>query len=417
MVALVNYLKEIGVRDLDTPEQKLRKYNLLVIAIACSVIAPVWSYFSHLAGLEMAAYIPLLSIPVFALGVVSLHVTKSEKILLNLVLLTTLLCPIAMQWLAGGVLKGGIVVLWTFLAPLIALILREPGKANVLIILVLASIVGMGIFNAYFEAWGTFIDKEQKLWLLVFNLAAAIAAAYAGMQYFVNVIDRSKDTIEEKKQEANELLLNILPEHVAEEIKLKGRASPALYENTTILFSDFKDFTQFSELFTPEELISELATCFETFDEIITRHGLEKIKTIGDAYMCVGGIARDGTTGADSAERSVLAAMEMAEYIRDVRRKKLSDGKAYWDVRIGVHTGDIVAGIVGKKKFAFDIWGDAVNVANRLQTCSEEGRINISDTTYKLVKDYFICSPRGKIAVKNKGELDMYFVDERVQLA
>ncbi|HYD22529.1 MAG TPA: adenylate/guanylate cyclase domain-containing protein [Flavipsychrobacter sp.] len=321
-----------------------------------------------------------------------------------------------MQWLTGGLLKGGIVILWSFLSPLVALIFRDIPKAKVFMALVVLSILAMGFFNEYFEQWGYYIDKEQKLALLTANLAAATIVTYLALQYFVTQVNRSRQVIADQQKTSDTLLLNILPAHVAEELKSNGKTNPTLHENATILFSDFKDFTQFSELFTPEELIGELAKCFETFDDIISRHGLEKIKTIGDAYMCVGGISRERGGAAYSAERSVLAAMEMAQYIRDVRTQKLNDGKAYWDVRIGVHTGDVVAGIVGKRKFVFDIWGDAVNVANRLQTCSEEGRVNISDTTYKLVKDYFLCSPRGKIAVKNKGELDMYFVDDRLGL-
>ena len=413
---MLEFLKEIGVSSTDTNERRLRKYNLVIIALSCCIISPLWVWLSYLAGMKSASLMPLYLMPLFIIGIISLQVSKQEKYLFNIILITGFLCPLIMQWLTGGLLKGGIVILWSFLSPLVALIFRDIPKAKVFMVLVVLSILTMGFFNEYFEQWGYYIDKEQKLVLLTANLAAATIVTYLALQYFVTQVNRSRQVIADQQKTSDTLLLNILPAHVAEELKSNGKTNPTLHENATILFSDFKDFTQFSELFTPEELIGELAKCFETFDDIISRHGLEKIKTIGDAYMCVGGISRERGGAAYSAERSVLAAMEMAQYIRDVRTQKLNDGKAYWDVRIGVHTGDVVAGIVGKRKFDFDIWGDAVNVANRLQTCSEEGRVNISDTTYKLVKDYFLCSPRGKIAVKNKGELDMYFVDDRLGL-
>jgi class 3 adenylate cyclase len=411
---MLHFLREIGITDSDTADVRTRKYHLLVIACLCSVLSPLWAFMLHHAGLGIAAYIPLLFTPLFIIGIISLSVSKNEKYLFNIIVIATLLCPFAMQWLAGGLLKGGLLILWAFFSPWVCLIFRDIKRAKITMSFVVVFILVFGIFNSYFEQWGNYIDRNEKLALLIIDLMLAIIVTYLAMEYFVKEVNDNKQTIKEQNERSDSLLLNILPEYVADELKQNGKTSPTLHENATIIFSDFKDFTQFSELFTPEELIGELAKCFETFDEIITKHGLEKIKTIGDAYMCVGGISKVNDNTAYGAERAVLAAMEMAEYIRDVRMKKLSDGKTYWDVRIGVHTGDIVAGIVGKKKFVFDIWGDAVNVANRLQTCSEEGRINISDTTYRLVKDYFICSPRGKIAVKNKGELDMYFVDDRV---
>lgn len=410
------YLKDIGVTDTDSRRLKVRKQNLLIIAILCAVVTPIWVYGAYIAGLGAVSLIPLWAIPAFIIGIGLLVITKNENYLLNITLLTLFANPIIQQWVTGGILKGDIFIFWAFLSPLTALMFREIKKAHFLMALVLISIILMGVFNEYLEQWGVYVDKDKKLWLRVINLSIGTAITYGAMQYFVRNIERKKEIINQQEQRTDELLLNILPEHVAEELKSSGTTSPALYEGATIIFTDFKDFTQYSELFTPEELIDELATCFEAFDEIVVRHGLEKIKTMGDAYMCVAGISQDKESVVYNAERSILAGMEMAEYIRALKAEKLKEGKAYWHVRVGVHTGDVVAGVVGKKKFVFDIWGDAVNVANRLQTCSEEGRVNISDTTYHLVKDYFHCSPRGQIAVKNKGEMDMYFVDGQVKM-
>ncbi|MBL7718179.1 MAG: adenylate/guanylate cyclase domain-containing protein [Flavipsychrobacter sp.] len=413
---MIAILKDIGVKATDTREELQRKHNLLLVALACCLAAPVWAWLSYVAGLREAAYIPLLFLPLLVAGAISLSVSKRDTFLFHTILAATFLCPVVMQWLAGGLLKGGVMILWAFLSPLVALVFGQVKMARLYMVLVVLATLAMGVFSGFFEQWGHFIDKQEKLALITVNIAAAILVSYLAMQYFVRQINKGRQAIAQQERRADSLLLNILPAHVARELTETGKTSTTLHENTTIIFTDFKDFTQFSELFTPQELIEELAACFGKFDEISGRHGLEKIKTMGDAYMCVGGIQHAGESHAYAAERALLAAMEMAGYIKEVRSRKLAEGRAYWDVRIGVHTGDVVAGVVGKSKFIYDIWGDAVNVANRLQTCSEEGRINISDTTYRLVKDYFTCTPRGKIAVKNKGEMDMYFVDGRISL-
>lgn len=349
---MLNFLKDIGINGTDTPELRKKKYNLVVVTLFCLALSPIWSYASYLTGLREATWIPLLFMPFFIVGLVVFSINKNYNIFMNIVLFTAFTCPFVTQWYAGGLLKGGIVIMWCFMAPLIALVFGEIGKARVFMFFMIAGILVMAVFNSYIEQWGSYIDRDQKLILLAVNITIAVLTTYIALQHFVKQATENKKVIEKESQRSDSLLLNILPEHVAHEIKTNGRSEPTLYENTTIIFSDFKDFTQFSELFTPEELIGELAQCFETFDEIITRHGLEKIKTIGDAYMCVGGITTDREKAAYNAERSVLAAMEMAQYIREVRMQKLSEGKTYWDVRIGVHTGDVVAGVVGKKNLS-----------------------------------------------------------------
>jgi class 3 adenylate cyclase len=210
-----------------------------------------------------------------------------------------------------------------------------------------------------------------------------------------------------EKRKSDELLLNILPEEVAEELKEKGYAQARLHDDVTVLFTDFVDFTRHSEQLTPAEIVDELDGCFKAFDEIITRHGLEKIKTIGDAYMAVAGLPVPHVNGAAA---SVAAALEIREYIRQRRAERPGS----FDIRIGVHSGPVVAGIIGVKKFAYDIWGDTVNTAARMEQSSEPGKVNISGATYALVKDQFVCAYRGVVAAKGKGALEMYFVEKEI---
>ncbi len=202
---------------------------------------------------------------------------------------------------------------------------------------------------------------------------------------------------ENEKNRSEKLLLNILPFEVAQELKDNGFVKPIFYENITILFSDFKGFTKITEVMNPEELIKNLDANFTNFDKIIEPFKLEKLKTIGDSYMCAGGIPiRNNTHTVDTC----LAALEL----------KKSMEKKSWELRIGIHTGPVVAGVIGEKKFAYDIWGDSVNTASRLESSGVAGEINISKEVYDSIKDFFDCEYRGKVAAKNKGEIDMYFL-------
>jgi adenylate cyclase len=212
--------------------------------------------------------------------------------------------------------------------------------------------------------------------------------------------------IQEEQRKSDGLLLNILPQEIADELKASGQATPRLYESATVLFSDFVNFTRLSATLTPKELIDELNECFLAFDEICERNGLEKIKTIGDAYMCAGGLPLPNETHAADAVR---AGLEMSAWLK-ARKHERTDAHLT-EMRIGIHTGPVMAGVIGKNKFAYDIWGDAVNLAARLEENGEPGQVNISGATKEAVKHLFIATHRGQKEVHNKGLVDMYFID------
>ncbi len=247
-------------------------------------------------------------------------------------------------------------------------------------------------------------------YLLALQVSAAIRNAkhFEEMNLLLAEMNQLYSQLHAERRKSEELLLNTLPRKIAEELKQTGKVKPVYYQSASILFTDFKDFTKLAEQLTPEELVEELDYCFSSFDMIIEAHNLEKLKTIGDSYMCVGGIPTPNPTHAIDA---VLAALQIQAFMGWRRQEKIQNNQPYWEIRIGIHSGLLLAGVIGKKKFTYDVWGDAVNIASRMESSSLPGAINISQSTFELVKDFFYCEYRGKIAVKNKGDIDMYFVN------
>ncbi len=216
--------------------------------------------------------------------------------------------------------------------------------------------------------------------------------------------------IAKEKKRSDELLLNILPEEVAEELKEKGSTEAKTFDEVTVMFTDFKGFTTIAEKLSANELVAEIDYCFKGFDNIIHKYNIEKIKTIGDSYMAAGGLPVPNKT---HAKDIINAALEIVDFMGKHKQQRTKEGKPVFEIRVGINTGHVVAGIVGVKKFAYDIWGDTVNLASRMESSGEPGKINISGSTYALVKNDFICTHRGKIQAKNKGEVDMYFVERK----
>ncbi len=254
------------------------------------------------------------------------------------------------------------------------------------------------------------IQKQKNIKYMAFGIGAFIMILafimyknFRSQKKAFRIIEEANKAILSEKQRSEALLLNILPQEVADELKNNGKSEARMYNEVSVLFTDFVNFTQTSEKLNPQELVNELHACFSAFDTIIERNGLEKIKTIGDAYMAVCGLPESRE---EHAQRTVRAALEIRDFIYD---RKQHEGA--FEVRIGINSGQVVAGIVGVKKFAYDIWGDTVNTAARMESSGEAGKVNISQSTYEIVKDEFVCTTRGKVSAKHKGEVDMYFVE------
>ena len=269
----------------------------------------------------------------------------------------------------------------------------------------------MGNFDKALDSYIQFHDAKES----IINLQAA--TKFKNLEMVSRVESKEKEveihrlknielrdknrSIKAERQKSDALLLNILPRQTANELKRKGKAAPRQYQLATVLFCDFVSFTHTAELLTAGQLVTRLDEYFGAFDAIVSYHRVEKIKTIGDAYMAVGGVPEPNSTNPVDVVKAALEILKVVE----------SKNDSLFRVRIGVHSGPLVAGIVGLKKFAYDVWGDTVNIASRMESSGEAGRVNISGTTYDLVRDHFHCSYRGKIEAKKKGLIDMFFVD------
>jgi class 3 adenylate cyclase len=223
------------------------------------------------------------------------------------------------------------------------------------------------------------------------------------LKFAANVLRQQNQLLEQEKSHARELLHNILPVEIAAELSATGKVRPVRHESVSILFSDFSGFTQTSATMPADRMVAELNEIFAAFDDICDEFGVEKIKTIGDAFMAAAGLPKPCD---DHAQRCARAGLRMAEYLENRNR----EAAFKWSLRIGIHSGPVVSGVVGKRKYTFDIWGDTVNIASRMESSGEVGRVNVSAYTYDLIREDFDCEYRGKVEAKGKGQVDMYFV-------
>jgi adenylate cyclase len=256
------------------------------------------------------------------------------------------------------------------------------------------------------------LERTQNIGIVIGSLLSLVliflVISNAQVKKNRNKLALKNVEIETAKKASDSLLLNILPEKIAKELKETGKAKARSFAKASVLFTDFKEFTNAASKLSPEDLVGEIGSCFEAFDHICDKYSVEKIKTIGDAYMAVGGLPRPN---ADSVLNTVLAGLEMQDFIAERRERNRNLGLPFFEMRVGIHTGPVVAGIVGVKKFQYDIWGDTVNTASRMETYGEVGKVNISKECYKIIQKEpgLSFNARETITVKGKGELEMYF--------
>jgi adenylate cyclase len=394
-------LARIGADPEDDQEQREKKTLLVLLAVLILPVSAVWGSLY----LAFGSPVGILPFVYFAVSVCSLAVfsrTRSFRLLLVAQLLDILLTTTAGQMLVGGFLPSGGVGLWGILAPLGALVFLELGQAvrwfgAFLLVFLLTGILGETLFP----------DAELPVWftstMLALNVIGAGSVAFTLLASFANQRNAALRALRAEQEKSEALLMNILPSSIAERLKAATRTIADHFESASVLFADVVDFTPLAQRLPPAETVGMLDQLFSRFDALVEQHGLEKIKTIGDCYMAAAGVPNPRP---DHARRAALLALDM----RDTVATSAIAGQPLCELRIGINSGPVIAGVIGTKRFLYDLWGDAVNTASRMESQSTPGEIQITRTTYELLKDEFVCRRRGTILVKGKGRMETWYL-------
>jgi class 3 adenylate cyclase len=379
----------------DTQEEKLQKTTLVLISGIVMMLAPFWGLIYFSCGHPWSGAIPVGYAIISAATLALFYLTKRFVFYRSSQLFLTLVLPFALQWSLGGFAKASVVCLWAVLAPLGSLMFDSAGRS-------LYWMLGFGAFlvaSAVMDLCdvGGAVPPLPRAVIVAFyslNVGAVFALFHAALRYFV----RQREIEQEK---SDRLLLNVLPTKIADRLK-RGESTIADHHQTaTVLFADIVGFTKLSSGMHPAALVALLNDVFSAFDRLADKHGLEKIKTIGDAYMAVGGLPE---ARADHASAVAQMALDMKGVLAGATR-----GKGL-DVRIGIHTGEVVAGVIGVRKFSYDLWGDTVNTASRMESHGAPGQIHVSEAAFVALGDRFVCEDRGVIEVKGKGAMRTYWL-------
>jgi len=388
-------IASIGSDPRDDEGTRLQKSLLVICSFPFMLAGAGWGLLYILFDEPTAGLIPLSYSLFSALSLAFFAITRKFVIFRFTQLLLILILPWSLMMALGGFINGSAVIMWGLICPLGALLFDKPSRALYWFVAYLGLISISGLMQSKFPLENNLTPGVRTMFFVI-NLMAVGALIFLMVYYFV----REKNFFQARSES---LLLNILPAEVTRELTQTGSVKPARFDEVTILFSDFKEFTNIVATIPIHKLVHELNEIFGKFDDIMEEEGVEKIQTVGDAYLAACGLPRQVD---DHALRCTRAAKKMIAFMD--QRNETSAIK--WKIRIGLHSGPAAAGVIGKKKFAYSIFGDTINTASRLESASEEGRINVSAYTYDLIKDQFPGEYRGKIGAKGKGDLDMYFV-------
>ena len=412
----MNKLPEITAETMDTQEEKMRK-SLLIFACAFMNLAVVlWLSIYWMMGLHLSANVPLVYQLVSVASLVYYFKTKRFEQFRLVQLSLFLFAPFIMQWSLGSSVSSSGVMLWALLAPISALVVSNWRDSIPWFIAYIVMTILSGTFDYYL---GSSTDSRMPMKTIgvffALNFAAMSSIIYFLMRYFVVEMDKIKNQLDaqhqllaEEQKKSERVLLNVLPSSIAERLKNHQGLIADGHADVTVMFADLVNFTQLTELLSPEQMVALLNTIFSGFDELSEKYGVEKIKTIGDAYMVVGGLNRDRVDY--TCDISDLA-LEMREFV--VNHPELVRFKL--GIHSGIATGPVVAGVIGTKRFIYDLWGDTVNIASRLTDEATKGVIQVDRTTYNRIRHDYAFEPPATIHVKGKGEMVMYRLTSRLE--
>ena len=394
MTRLLDWVGRIGADPDDDLETRRRKALLVYLAVLIWPISLVWgTLYLALGAVSGAVAFAYLIASVASIGLFAR--TRDFELLLWIQLLDITLAPTISMWPTAGFLSSGAVGLWGILGPMGALVFGNVPSSIRWFLLFAAAFLGSGIIG---ELTGGL--SELPRWFSTTMVALNVVVGGAVVFLLLAVFARQRQDAQDR---AETLLLNILPRSIADKLKDNPQTIADSFTSASILFADVADFTPMAERVAPVHLVEMLDQLFGHFDSLAERYDVEKIKTLGDCYMAASGIP---SPRPDHAHCLAMMALDMLDAVRDQGEV----GALGFELRIGINSGPVVAGVIGRKRFLYDLWGDAVNTAGRMQTESAPGRIQITRTTYELLKDEFVCEPRGTVAVKGKGEMETWYL-------
>jgi guanylate cyclase len=400
---LLGFLSRTGAAPTETDETRIHRMVYVGASFASVPALLLYgSLFLHygapLAALAMFGYLAVSVLCLILFGLTRRHFHTYLKIFIS----THLLASLAVTYVLGGISGSAVHAVWGLLTPLGALVVLSPRAAIrwFLMYLVLLA-TGLAISQAIAQPMNI-LPPRALLYLSVMNISGVSVFAFGILNYFVQQRDRLFRLLSDERERSEELLLNILPKEVVSILRDRPQTIADHFDGATILFADVVNFTPLAAKLTPKQTVDLLNQVFSHFDTLVDKYGVEKIKTIGDCYMVASGVPRPRH---DHAQVLVRLALEMRDFVdhRQFNGERL-------ELRIGINSGPVVAGVIGQKKFIYDLWGDAVNTASRMESHGGAGVIQITGATYDLIGDDFICEPRGKIEVKGKGEMEVWQV-------
>ena len=386
----------IGVRRGDPRELRLRKEALVIISVAITVLATIWTLTFFALGLPLAALSPLAYQVISVVSLALLARTGKFELLRFPQIAAILILPFTLQWSLGGFQNASAVMIWAFAGPLSALVFYGPRGALLAFLAYAGLTVGSGLIDPLLEP-PLVLSEELRLAFFVLNIGGVSIVTYAVLQYFVHALVAEQDR-------SDRLLRNVLPEAIAERLKSGEQLIADDHPQVTVLFADVVNFTPLARREEASSVIAILDELFSRFDALAEKHGLEKIKTMGDAYMAAAGAPEPRPDHARAAARMALDMLdELRAYCSATGREMA--------LRVGLHSGHAVAGVIGKRKFAYDLWGDAVNLASRMESQGVSGRIHVSEAVATQLDAEFRLEERGTIEVKGVGALQTYFLE------
>ena len=399
---ILHGIARIGADPNDSDEVQLQKTLLVLGSFMFVMAGALWSILYFSFGEFIAGCIPLGYVIASSLTVVIFHFSRRYRLFLFIQLLLILFLPFLLMIALGGFIKSSAVILWSLLSPLGAMLFGEPRMA----LRWLAAYLSLAIVSGYFEFFPLVSSSLSPATVTVFfilNIGTVSAIAIFLLGYFVGEKNRLFILLRGEQTKSEKLLLNILPMEIAAILKNESRTIADHYTETSILFADMVGFTPLAAKLAPVEMVELLNEAFSHFDSLLDKYDVEKIRTIGDNYMVASGVPRRRS---DHAQALVHMALEMRDFLAT---HTFRNGQQL-RFRIGINSGPVIGGVIGKRKFVYDVWGDAVNVASRMESHGMGGTIQITQATYELIKDEFVCESRGTVDVKGKGHMEVWLV-------